>query len=287
MGRSRVVIEVAAGDAACARDLAAGGIFVRTCTLALTEECDLVVRTAAGELTLVARAVFADPAGGVGLELVGFSSEMKAQLAALLAPPAPPEPELEPEPEPPNVPAEEELLTLADEAPEDVADPTDRITLPEEEAVAGAEPRATDGTTREPLAKNIYERLRGLTLAQQVKAANSADPGARMALERMYGKNVWEPLLRNPRLTAPEVARIARMGALPRPLVEVIVSNGAWLQMGEVRRALLTNPRLGTDQILRILRMLPKHELKVASSTTAYTYAVRDAAKRLIKEQGG
>jgi hypothetical protein len=104
-------------------------------------------------------------------------------------------------------------------------------------------------------------------------------------LERIYGKTVWEPLLRNPRLTPPEVSRIARMGMLPRTMLEVIVGNGAWLQIPEVRRALLSNPRLGADQILRVLRLIPKHELKIASTTTAYPSAVRDAAKRLMKEK--
>ncbi|HSD88951.1 MAG TPA: hypothetical protein VLB44_15595, partial [Kofleriaceae bacterium] len=137
------------------------------------------------------------------------------------------------------------------------------------------------------LPANVHERLRGLTLAQQSKLAHNGEVSERIVLERMYGKNVWEALLRNPRLTGPEVARIARMGALPRPLMEIIVGNGGWLQIPEVRRALLSNPRLGNDQIIKILRMLPKHELKLAAMQTAYPYAVRDVAKRLIKEQGG
>ncbi|MDX2089870.1 MAG: PilZ domain-containing protein [Kofleriaceae bacterium] len=136
---------------------------------------------------------------------------------------------------------------------------------------------------REPIARNIFERLRGLTLAEQIKSANSNDPAERMALERMYGKNVWEALLRNPRLTAPEVTRLARLGTLPRVMLETIVNNGAWMQVPEVRRALLGNPRLGTDQILRVLRLLPKHELKVAATINTYPLAVRDQAKKLVK----
>jgi hypothetical protein len=133
------------------------------------------------------------------------------------------------------------------------------------------------------VAKSIHERLRGLPLAEQIKKANSSDPSERIMLERIYGKTVWEPLLRNSRLTAPEVARIARMGALPKPLLEVIVGNGGWVQVPEVRRALLSNPRLGADQILRVLRLMPKHELKLCATQTVYPYAVRDAAKRLVR----
>ena len=136
-------------------------------------------------------------------------------------------------------------------------------------------------------AANVHERLRGLPLAAQLKLAHHGEVSERIVLERLYGKNVWEALLRNPRLTGPEVARIARMGSLPRPLLEIIVGNGGWLQIPEVRRALLSNPRLGTDQVIRILRLLPKHELKLCAIQTAYPQAVRNAAKQLLKDAAG
>jgi hypothetical protein len=153
-----------------------------------------------------------------------------------------------------------------------------------------AEPPATaEETAEEPddAPKNIHERLRGLSLAQQIKLAHNGEVSERIVLERMYGKNVWEALLRNPRLTGPEVARLARMGALPRPQLEIIVGNGGWLQIPEVRRALLSNPRLGTDHIMKILRLMPKHELKLAATQTAYPMAVRSVARTLLKESGG
>jgi len=129
----------------------------------------------------------------------------------------------------------------------------------------------------------LHERLRGLTMVEQIRLAQHGDASERVLLERLYGKSVWEPLLRNPRITGPEVARIARMGALPRTLLEIIVGNGAWLQMADVRRALLSNPRLGADQIPRVLRLVPKHELKLAAIQTAYPHAVRDVAKRMLQ----
>lgn len=161
------------------------------------------------------------------------------------------------------------------------------LASPEPEPEAAVEDEPTDEQEPEdssPAAKNIHERLRGLTLVQQIKMARDGDASERVVLERMYGKNVWEALLRNPRLTGPEVARIARMGALPRPMIELIVNNGAWLQIPEVRRALLTNPRLGVDHVQRILRLMPKHELKLAPMQSAYSFAVRDAARRMLKD---
>ena len=50
---------------------------------------------------------------------------------------------------------------------------------------------------------------------------------------------MWEALLSNPRLSVMEVARIARKGQLPIPLVDQIAANDAWAASPEVRRALL------------------------------------------------
>jgi hypothetical protein len=65
----------------------------------------------------------------------------------------------------------------------------------------------------------------------------------------------------------------------------LIVGNTAWLRSPEVRRALLGNLRLTPDMIPRILRLLPKHELKLVPNQSAYALAVRDAARKLLKDQ--
>ena len=443
MRRSQVVIELA-GNAALMRDLDAGGVFVPGCTLAMAEECELVVCGANHRLSLPARVVYIDEQRGAGLELIGFSTAMRARLAELwpvapgtadddLALPtlcsvelsgdgedpepvapgdgdggasavpephdrddeyrtlpvpiraraAPGAPGLDPDPDDdlavpiedaddrhtapvwtssrarladdrdpaPSVPgvarpprtsdlghsdpafaigieadaafsdAAEIDAAEFDAAEIDLADietaepaldrpPTERPAtgdaggpepmsdpMPDAspEAIADTEPEAgpedsnadgelghaADSLARAP--RHVHERLRGLTLAAQIKLAASGEPHERIVLERLYGKNVWETLLRNPRLTPPEVSRIARYGSLPRVLLEIILGNATWLQVPEVRRALLANPRLGTDQALKVLRLTPRHELRIAAIQTAYPHAVRQAARLLLR----
>lgn len=325
MSRPTVIIELA-GDAQFSRDLAAGGVFVPGCMLEFAEECDLVVRGTDHQIVVPARVVYLDEHGGAGLELIGFSTELKAQLAEL-TPVAQSEHEVE-------VPVLEEfafddarfgnasfdgpaafgdrpaasgiievplidLVALDDSRDEDrsPARPAGR-----DRATNGIEgyPGAADdlpsvegaGDTRSPDARDarepggaprsVHERLRGLTLAAQIKLASSGELHERMVLERLYGKNVWEALLRNPRLTPPEVSRIARYGSLPRVLLEIIVGDNTWLQIPEVRRALLSNPRLAPDQIQKVLRVTPKHELKLAAAQPSYPHAVRNAARMML-----
>lgn len=128
----------------------------------------------------------------------------------------------------------------------------------------------------------LMKRLRALPQHEVYKLARRGNQAERIALERIYGKGVWETLLRNPNLSPPEVARIARMGTLPKPLIDVIVDHAGWLSKSLVRRALLSNPRLTGRALNKVLRALPKSELKVVPQQRAYPYRVREAAKRLI-----
>lgn len=132
------------------------------------------------------------------------------------------------------------------------------------------------------LAKSPQERVRSLSSAEQQKIARGGELADRVALERLYGKAVWETLLHNQRLTPPEVLRIARMAGLPTPMLELIVGNRSWLNSPQVRRALLANRRLGKEMIMTVLRATPKNELRIMHKQTAYPPMVREAAAKLL-----
>jgi hypothetical protein len=258
VGRPRVQIDLGSpGADGLADELARGGLFLPGEELPIASECDVLIYGPEAPVVVCARVVFADGTG-VGLELQ-LDAELRGELVAL-ARAAPP--------------AEDFSQDFAGDSVSDGVPADEEDTQEEDEPPAPA---------NEPLAKNVYERLRGLSLVDQYKVARNGELHERVALERIYGKTVWEQLLRNPRISPPEVARIARMGNLPRPQLETIVANAAWLGVPEVRRALMSNPRLTADMIPRILRHLPKHELKVAASTITYTAAVREAARRLAQ----
>lgn len=137
-----------------------------------------------------------------------------------------------------------------------------------------------------PRANLVQERqlrLRNLSIHEQLKVARSSNMSDRVLLERIYGAAVWEALLKNSKITVPEVARIAKKGTIPRPLVDLIVENEGWIHQSIVRRALLSNPRLSSENALKILRILPHRELKLVPHQNAYPATVRALAMRLLK----
>jgi len=138
-----------------------------------------------------------------------------------------------------------------------------------------------EGVDNASLAPSL--RLRKLKHQEKIKLARTSQSlTERTALERILGREGWEPLLANRYLTVPEVARIARKGTVPRPIIETIVANQTWLRAGVIRRALLTNTKMSTEMITKVLRATPGHELKLILKQTAYPPAVRMAAERLF-----
>jgi uncharacterized protein (TIGR02266 family) len=130
--------------------------------------------------------------------------------------------------------------------------------------------------------ENLHERLRKLSVPEQQKVAKGGDVNERIQLERIYGKLVWEPILRNPRVTVPEVARISRMGSLPKPLFDIIAANTAFLRVPQIRRALLANPKTPPNLVDKVLKLAPRAELRMMPSQPTYSRAVRDKARKLL-----
>lgn len=164
---------------------------------------------------------------------------------------------------------------------------------PDSASDADSEPETEDedgdgdeGETEEPDVQAqaaIMERMRSLSQVERQKLARRGELQERVLLERLYEKEVWNLLLHNPRITLPEIARIARKRSVPRNLLEQIVDNAAWIQTSLVRRALLGNPRIGPDSIQKLIRATPRHELKMMAKSTGYSLAVRDAARKALK----
>jgi hypothetical protein len=252
VARPRVEIDLSApGAARYAADLARDGLFIPGEELALQTECEIVIHGGDQPVVVAARVVFAD-GNGIGVQLEVDAARRTWLVALATAAPA-------------------EDAVDDDDGGGDGGGDGGATDAPGGEASGGTAPR------------NVYERMRGLTLVQQFKVARAGELNERVALERLYGKAVWEQLLRNPRITPHEVARIARMGNLPRPQLETICGNATWLNVPEIRRALLANPRLAVDMIGRILRHLPRHELKLVPNQLAYPATVREAARRMLK----
>jgi hypothetical protein len=310
--------DVAALESEVEQNLSHGRAFVRgTYAIEALSDCTLVLvhPTLGSALSLPAQAVMVSSSGafaGVGVELRPFDPEVAERIACFVEDGGVGAAESEDgdgdgdahededahahahEDEDAHEDVDEDVDVDEDEdAHEDTHEDGDEGEREEGAGREGGIGEALEELEEEPSGKapdvqveSRQEQLRKLNNAEQVKLARGGELSDRIALERMYGKNVWEALLSNPRLTVPEVARMARKGTVPKPLLEQIVDNASWCRAVPVRRALLGNHRISNDSVLKILRLVPKPELKQIVKGTAYPLNVRDAAKKLLKKDG-
>lgn len=247
--------------------------------LADREACSLVLVHPTGRtFTIPAEAVYLkrdDPGAGAGLDLVGMDTKLLAELERFVN-------ESVTAPVTPNAVRADEAVALDEAGTRDKPHAAMAVLDDEGSDPTGSAPSSeTEEASQARLARNVHERVRHLSLREREALCRSGTLVERVALERAFGGSVWEALLQNPQLTAPEVARMAKNGTVPVPLITIIVANASWLASGEVRRALLGNTRVAGQNLDRVMRAFPRNELRQVAQT-AYRREVREAAQRIV-----
>lgn len=130
--------------------------------------------------------------------------------------------------------------------------------------------------------ESVWDRLRGLTRVEKLLLAAKADRVERMILAQDSDPQVLYSLLKNPRLTADEVIRIAKSPFLTFQTAEAMMKSTQWFSNLEVRVALVHNAKTPPAFALRILPTLPESEVRNISRGAATSMALKVAAlKRL------
>lgn len=140
---------------------------------------------------------------------------------------------------------------------------------------------------RESTAKDVsdWDRLRGMPRSEKLIYASRAERNERLVLVQDPDPQVLYALLKNPRLTADEVVRVAKSAYLTFQTAELILKTAQWAANVEVKTALVHNPKTPPIFALRILPTLPEAELKAIARGAATSMALKQAALKRL--QGG
>lgn len=129
---------------------------------------------------------------------------------------------------------------------------------------------------------NTWDRMRDLPQMQKILLAVKADRSERALLLQDNDPRVLLSLLRNPRLTVDEVARLAKSSFLNYQIAEVIVKATQWMASLDVRLGLVHNPKTPQAFALRILPTLPELEIR-AIARAGTSMALKQAALRKLQ----
>jgi len=128
---------------------------------------------------------------------------------------------------------------------------------------------------------NSWDRVRALSQMEKILLAVKADRTERAMLLQDNDPRVLLSVLRNPRLTVDEVARLAKSTFLTYQIADVIMKAGQWMASVEVRLGLIHNPKTPQVAALRILPTLPESEVRTIARNATSMALKQAALKRL------
>jgi hypothetical protein len=130
--------------------------------------------------------------------------------------------------------------------------------------------------------QNIWDRIRALSQMEKLLLAVKADRTERALLLQDNDPRVLLSILRNPRLTVDEVARLAKSSFLNYQVADVIMKTSQWMSSLDVRLGLIHNAKTPPAFSLRILPTLPDNEVR-SIARAASNMAPKTAALRQLQ----
>jgi hypothetical protein len=134
----------------------------------------------------------------------------------------------------------------------------------------------------QPANQNTWDRMRALSQMEKLLLAIKADRPERALLLQDNDPRVLLSLLRNPRLTVDEVARMAKSSFLTFQIADVISKTAQWMSSLDVRLGLINNPKTPPALALRILPSLPEADVR-AIARSGTNMALKQAALRKLQ----
>ena len=133
----------------------------------------------------------------------------------------------------------------------------------------------------------VFQRVALMSIKERVMLAIKGTREARMILVRDPNRVVAGAVLRNPRLTDPEVESIASFKSVPEDVLRRIGQNRQWARSYIVIHNLVRNPRTPIATSLGFINRLQLRDLRPLSQNKNVPDVIRQTANRLYLKRAG
>lgn len=147
-------------------------------------------------------------------------------------------------------------------------------------AAARSPVQAPDGAD-EAKRGNLFDRLKGMTVAEKMQLALSGSRDERIALFRDNQKTVHVFVLKNPRIGLDEVQAAAKNANLSPDALKMIADHREWSMNPTICTALVRNPKTPLPLALKLLERVPVSELRVLAKGGAREQLVHAARRKI------
>lgn len=151
---------------------------------------------------------------------------------------------------------------------------------PEEEETSESDDELLDEDGEEFLSK--YKLAQVMGIGEKIKMALTGDKEWRKILIKDSNKLVSSGVLKNPRITEPEVLTVLKSGAQNDEIMRLICANKEWVKNYQIRKALIENPKTPLPSALRFLSTMNEKDVANYAKSRNISSVIATQAKRML-----
>ena len=125
-----------------------------------------------------------------------------------------------------------------------------------------------------------------MTIPQKIKAALTGGKDERSILMREPHELILLYILQNPSISDGEILRIVKNRRISHEVIDRIAKNREWTRNGQIRLAIVTNPKSPPQIAMRFMSMLKDKELRNLARSKDVTALVSAKARKLLMYRG-
>lgn len=127
-----------------------------------------------------------------------------------------------------------------------------------------------------------YQMVQVMGIGEKIKMALTGDKEWRKILIKDANKLVSGGVLKNPRITEPEVLTILKSGVQNDEIMRLICSNKEWVKNYQIRKALIENPKTPLASALRFLGTMNEKDVSGYAKSRNISSVLATQAKRML-----
>lgn len=127
-----------------------------------------------------------------------------------------------------------------------------------------------------------YKLSMVMGIGEKIKMALSGDKEWRKILIKDANKLVSSGVIKNPRMTEPEILTLLKSGVQNDEIMRLICANKEWVKNYQIRKALIENPKTPLANALRYLGTMNEKELATYAKSRNISSVVATQAKRML-----
>lgn len=130
--------------------------------------------------------------------------------------------------------------------------------------------------------KSKYKLCQEMGVADKIKLALAGDKEWRSMLLKDSNKLVSGAVIRNPRITEPEVLAVAKSKIQNDEILRLICMNKEWVKNYQIRKALVENHKTPLPKALRFMATLTDKDLAALAKSKNVVTAIATQARRML-----